>query len=62
MDWVYNVPIKFYEYNLDEMKKRLQEFDGNILFIASKRVINTFELDVGSFQVLDYGCLNFFFF
>ena len=58
MDWVYNVPIKFYEYNLDEMKKRLQEFDGNILLIASKRVINTFELDVGNFQVLDESIAN----
>ena len=58
MDWVYNVPIKFYEYNLDEMKRRLKEFDGNVLFIASKRVINTFELDVGNFQVLDESIAN----
>ena len=33
MDWVYNVPIKFHEYNLDEMKKRLEDFDGNVLFM-----------------------------
>lgn len=58
MDWVYNVPIKFHEYSLDEMKNRLQEFDLNILFIASKRVINTFNLDVGNFQVLDESISN----
>ena len=58
MDWVYNVPIKFHEYNLDEMKKRLEDFEGNILFIASKRVISTFDFDVGNFQVLDESIAN----
>ena len=58
MDWVYNVPIKFYEYNLDEMKKRLQEFKSNVLFIGSKRVIKTFDLDVSNFQVLDDSISN----
>ena len=58
MDWIYNIPIKFYEYNLDEMKKRLQEFKGNVLFIASKRVINTFELDVDNFQVFTDASLR----
>ena len=58
MNWVYNVPIKFHEYNLDEMKKRLEDFDGNVLFIASKRVISTFDFDVGNFQVLDESIAN----
>ena len=58
MDWVYNVPIKFHEYTLDELKDRLQQLDGNILFIASKRVISTFNLDVSSFNVLDESIAN----
>lgn len=58
MDWVYNVPIKFHEYDLDEMKNRLGEFDENTLIIASKRVINTFDLDFGNFQVLDDSIAN----
>ena len=58
MDWVYNVPIKFHEYSLDEMKERLADFSGNILFIASKRVINTFGFDVTRFQVLDESFAN----
>ena len=58
MDWIYNVPTKFYEYSLDEMKKRLQEFNGNVLFIGSKRVINSFDLDVSNFQVLNKSIAN----
>lgn len=58
MDWVYNVPIKFYEYTLSELKERLLDLNGNILLIASKRVINTFNLDVGNFQVLDESISN----
>ena len=58
MDWTYNVPIKFHEYDLDAMKSRLSQFKGNILFIASKRVIETFELDVSNFQVLDMSISN----
>lgn len=58
MDWVYNVPIKFYEYNLNEFKDRLNSFVGNILFIGSKRVIDTFELNVGGFQVFDESVNN----
>ena len=58
MDWVYNVPIKFHEYNLDEMKERLECFEGNVLFIASKRVISTFDFDVSNFQVLDESIAN----
>ena len=58
MDWVYNVPIKFFEYNLDELKLRLKDFGGNVLFIASKRVINTFNLDISNFQVLDESISN----
>lgn len=58
MDWIYNVPIKFHEYNLDEMKNKLQEFDKNTLIIASKRVISTFNLDVDNFQVLDESIVN----
>lgn len=58
MDWVYNVPIKFYEYTLTELKERLLDLRGDILLIASKRVINTFNLDVSSFQVLDESIAN----
>ena len=58
MDWVYNVPIKFYEYNLDTMKSRISQFEGNILFIASKRLIKTFNFDVSNFQVLDMSISN----
>ena len=58
MDWVYNVPVKFNEYNLGKMKRRLSELRGNILFIASKRIINTFDFDVGNFQVLDESIAN----
>lgn len=58
MDWVYNVPIKFYEYTFTDLKERLLNLEGNILFICSKRVINTFNLDVSSFQVLDESIVN----
>ena len=58
MDWIYNVPIKFYEYDLNELKHRLANFNENILLIASKRVISTFNLDVNSFQVLDESIAN----
>lgn len=58
MDWVYNVPIKFFEYDLNEFKERLNNFDENILLIASKRVINTFELDVSMFDVIDESISN----
>lgn len=58
MDWVYNVPIKFFEYDLNQFKDRLNNFNENILFIGSKRVINTFELDVSNFQVIDESISN----
>lgn len=59
MDWVYNVPIKFYEYDLEEFKKRLVSFkDRKVLFIGSKRVIKTFEIDVGDFDVIDESIAN----
>ena len=58
MDWVYNVPIKFFEYDLDGLKERLNNFDENILLIASKRVINTFELDISMFDVIDESISN----
>lgn len=58
MDWVYNVPIKFFEYDLDELKERLNSYGNNTLLIASKRVINTFKLDVSNLQVLDESIAN----
>lgn len=58
MDWVYNVPIKFFEYDLEEFKERLNNFDENVLLIASKRVINTFKLDVSMFDVIDESISN----
>lgn len=58
MDWVYNVPIKFHEYTLNEMKKRLKGYGSNVLFVASKRTINTFSFDISNFQVLDESITN----
>ena len=59
MNWVYNVPIKFFEYDLEEFKNRLSEVTNqNTLFIGSKRLISSFDLDVSSFQVLDESLAN----
>lgn len=58
MDWIYNVPIKFQEYDLNQLKERLSNFKGNILFIASKRVINTFKIDTENFTVFDESIAN----
>lgn len=51
MDWVFNVPIKFYEYDVNEMKVRLNDVlcQQNVVFIASKRLIQTNNLD----EILD---------
>lgn len=57
MDWVFNVPIKFMEYNLEEFKNRLNDFE-NILLIASKRVISTFDIDTTKFEVIDESLAN----
>lgn len=49
MDWVYNVPIKFFEYDLEEFKERLTGLnDKNVLLIASKRVLNSLDMDLDS--------------
>ncbi|MBE6487664.1 MAG: phosphonoacetaldehyde reductase [Methanosphaera stadtmanae] len=47
MDWVFNVPITFYEYDVDELKNRLDEFStkSNVVFIGSKRLIESNNLD-----------------
>ncbi|MBQ6444145.1 MAG: phosphonoacetaldehyde reductase [Methanosphaera sp.] len=41
MDWVYNVPIKFYEYDITDLKDVLTEYlsKDNVVLIASKRLI-----------------------
>ncbi len=41
MDWVYNVPIKFYEYDISDLKDTLTEYlsKNNVVLIASKRLI-----------------------
>ena len=57
MDWIYNVPIKFMEYSLEEFKKRLNTFE-NALLIASKRVIRTFEIDTEGLEVIDESIAN----
>ncbi len=57
MDWVYNVPIKFMEYDLNEFKNRLNTIE-NALLIASKRVINTFDIDTSKFDVIDETIAN----
>lgn len=47
MDWVYNVPIKFFEYDLIDLKNRLTSFEEKkVLLIASKRVINNLDLNM----------------
>lgn len=54
MDWVYNVPIKFMEYDVNEFKERLMSFDDeNVLFICSRRLIDAFDVDVSGFNVID---------
>ena len=59
MDWVYNVPIKFMEYDMDEFKERLNGLDDeNILFIASRRLIDAFDIDVSKFDVIDESIAN----
>ena len=59
MDWVYNVPVKFMEYDIEEFKKRLNDFDNEkILFIGSKRLINTFDIDVSKFDIIDESISN----
>ena len=57
MDWVFNVPIKFMEYSLEEFKNRLNIFE-NVLLIASKRVIKTFEINTDSLDVIDKSIAN----
>lgn len=51
MDWVFNVPIKFYEYDVNDLKIRLNEElnQPNVVFIASKRLIETNNLE----EILD---------
>lgn len=54
MDWVYNVPIKFMEYDIEGFKERLNGFDNeNVLFICSRRLIDAFDVDVSKFDVID---------
>lgn len=62
MDWVYNVPIKFFEYDLEKFKERLISFNNkNVLLIASKRVLNSLSLDkdkLTNFSFLDESLAN----
>ncbi|RAP53512.1 MAG: hypothetical protein BZ138_00690 [Methanosphaera sp. rholeuAM270] len=57
MDWVFNVPIKFYEYTVNDMKLRLNELSSkeNVVFIASKRLIRSNNLG----QILENFGKNF---
>lgn len=57
MDWIFNVPIKFMEYNMEEFKNRLSGFE-NVLLIASKRVIKTFDINTESLDVIDDSISN----
>ena len=57
MDWIYNAPIKFMEYDLKSFKERLNTFE-NVLLIASKRVITTFEIDTTRLDVIDESIKN----
>lgn len=47
MDWVYNVPIKFFEYDLNQLKDKLNEYSSkeNVILIASKRLINYLDIE-----------------
>lgn len=47
MDWAFNVPIKFYEYTVNDLKDRLNEFSSksNVVLIASKRLMNDIGLN-----------------
>ena len=47
MDWVYNVPIKFYEYDITDLKDKLAEYlsNDNVVLIASKRLIKDNDLN-----------------
>lgn len=47
MDWVYNVPIKFYEYGISDLKDRLTKYlsQDNVVLVASKRLINDNDLN-----------------
>jgi alcohol dehydrogenase class IV len=59
MDWFFNVPIKFIEYDLNGLKNRLDSFKNeNVLFIGSKRLINTFDIDTSHFDVIDDSIVN----
>lgn len=62
MDWIYNVPIKFFEYDLEEFKDRLTGFDDNkVLLIASKRVINSLDLNMDNltnYDIFDESLAN----
>lgn len=62
MDWVYNVPIKFYEYDLADLKDRLTSFnDKKVLLIASKRVIAGLDLkleNLTNFNIFDESLAN----
>lgn len=46
MDWIFNVPIKFFEYNLAEVKDKLLNFKNKqTVVIASDRLINSYNLE-----------------
>ena len=57
MDWAFNVPIKFYDYDVNQMKLRLKELsdETNVVFIASKRLIDSCDLNdiVNNFILFD---------
>lgn len=72
MDWDFNVPVKTYEYELEEFKERLGKYtkdeykNTKIVLIASKRLIKTFELENliseftknESFKLIDVSIAN----
>lgn len=60
LDWIFNVPIKFMEYNIIEFKERLKEFSDkdNIVIIASRRLIESYALE----EILDNFEKNFILF
>lgn len=47
MDWVYNVPIKFFEYDVNDLRDKLTQIllQDNVILIASKRLIRDNDLD-----------------
>lgn len=55
MDWIFNVPIKFFEYDLAEFKDKLLNFkDKQSIVIASGRLLSSCNLKVFLMNLIIY--------